>query len=445
MPFLAQEHYPIPHSDINSWLFDTPRYDWDEPIYIDGTRPKDNFIAARKAKATIRRLVAGLRRLGLQQGDAVDLHSFNHIYYPILFLGVIAAGGVFVGTNPAYTPYELKHAFKIAKVKWVFCAPDLLAPVEKAMSELSLSKDCLALFNPDGNGATPGYKQWSDLLVHGEQDWIRFNDLRKAKETEASRMFSSGTTGLPKAASVSHHNLIAQHVLVFEANPRPWRACRLLSLPMFHAATAPAAYCTPLREGSKAYVFPRFDLEQWFRCSEEYGVTDLVAVPPVVVAAINSPLRHKYSLKSVRDCKAGAAPLDAKAQARLQALLGDAPFTQVWGMTETTCIATRFKWPNTDTTGSVGYPIPNIDLKLVDDDGKDISRDDIRGELCIRGPTVVTGYYENEEANKRDWDQEGFFHTGDIAYRDGRTKLWYIVDRKKVSALHHLSKDGISY
>lgn len=102
------------------------------------------------------------------------------------------------------------------------------------------------------------------------------------------------------------------------------------------------------------------------------------------------------------------------------------------GMTETSCVATRFPYPETDTTGSIGKPIPNVDLKLVDDDGKDVSEYDLRGEICIRGPTVVKGYFENPEANARDWDEDGFFHTGDIGYVDGKTKLWYIVDRKKV-------------
>jgi 4-coumarate--CoA ligase len=78
--------------------------------------------------------------------------------------------------------------------------------------------------------------------------------------------------------------------------------------------------------------------------------------------------------------------------------------------------------------------LPNLDIKLVDDAGKDISGFDVRGELCIRGPTVIRGYLENEEANKRDFDDEGYFHTGDIAYVARVSELWYIVDRKKVSS-----------
>jgi long-subunit acyl-CoA synthetase (AMP-forming) len=193
------------------------------------------------------------------------------------------------------------------------------------------------------------------------------------------------------------------------------------------------AFTSCLRSGALGVVFARFDPEEWFWAHQEYQITDLGVVPPLAIMAINHPLNKKYSLKSVKIAAVGAAPLDKQPQARLQKLIGeDVPLTQVWGMTETSCIATRFPYPERDTTGSVGRPLPNIDLKLVDDNGKDISGYDVRGELCVRGPTVVNGYFENPEANGRDWDEDRFFHTGDIAYIDGKTNLWYIVDRKKV-------------
>lgn len=90
-----------------------------------------------------------------------------------------------------------------------------------------------------------------------------------------------------------------------------------------------------------------------------------------------------------------------------------------------------FPYPEHDTTGSVGRLCPNLDVKLVDEQGKDTTAYDVRGEMCIRGPTVIKGYLDNPEANKS-WDEDGFFHTGDIMYCDGKTKLWYVVDRKKV-------------
>nr|OQO31797.1 hypothetical protein B0A51_00699 [Rachicladosporium sp. CCFEE 5018] len=430
MPFLAKEHHPIPTKDLLSWTFDDQSYDQDDPIYIDALKPSNN-ISSRQARKLIRQLVAGFHAAGLQQGDVVNIHSFNSIWYPIFLLGVVAAGRVFSGTNPAYTPYELSHALKISKARFVLVQPDLIDGVLKASRDVGLPEKNIVIFNPHGERSLPGYAQWSDLLQHGEQDWVRFDNLETTKNTTAAMLFTSGTTGLPKAAMLSHYNLIAQHTLVYEAPPRPYKAVRVLALPMFHAAMAPVAHTTPLRNGEKGYVLRRFDLEHWMWTIQTYKITDVGVVPPIAIMAINSELKNKYDLTSAKLGQCGAAPLDKHPQARFQELLGGKPFTQVWGMSETSCIATRLRYPEYDTTGSVGYPLPNIDLKLVDDNGADISEYDVRGELCIRGPTVIRGYFENEEANNRDFDKDGFFHTGDIAYVDKRTDLFYIVDRKK--------------
>jgi len=432
MPFLAKSKVNIPTSDILSWSFDNLDYDWDAPIYIDALDPK-NSISARQAHSLIRKLVAGFRALGVQKGDCICINSVNDIHYPIFFLGVIATGAVFSGVNPAYTPYELAHTLKIAKVKWMLTQPNFLDSVVKAADQCGLSKKNILIFNPNGEEAPSGYTQWNDLLQDGEEEWVRFNDYESSYNASAARLFSSGTTGLPKATDLSHYNLIAQHTLVYEHNPRPWQAKRLFALPMFHAATSPVAFTSCIRSGVQGYVLPRFDPESWFWAHEKYEITDLAVVPPIAVMAINHPLNKNYSLKSIKIGASGVAPLDKLPQARLQALLSkEATFGQVWGMTETSCIATRFPYPEHDITGSVGRPLPNLDLKLVDDNGKDISGYNVRGELCVRGPTVVRGYFENPEANARDWDEDNFFHTGDIAYIEEGTDRWYIVDRKKV-------------
>jgi acyl-CoA synthetase (AMP-forming)/AMP-acid ligase II len=156
----------------------------------------------------------------------------------------------------------------------------------------------------------------------------------------------------------------------------------------------------------------------------------------MVVAIVTSPIpvatKVKY-LRFVKAALAGAAPLDKAMQARFQALLpASSPFTQIWAMTETSCFASIFYYPEDDDTGSVGRFVPNLDVKLLDEEDKEIHGFNKTGELCIRGPTVICGYLGAPEANARDFDREGYFHTGDIMYCDEKTKLWYIVDRKKV-------------
>jgi 4-coumarate--CoA ligase len=248
-------------------------------------------------------------------------------------------------------------------------------------------------------------------------------------------MFSSGTTGLPKAVQLTHHNWIANHILLIENHPKTYDLRRLLVFPFFHVASTPQTMISPFREGVTTYVMRRFELEPYLQNIVKYSITDMVVVPPMAIAIIMSPLSKQYSLKSIRHGVVGAAPLGKEPQARLQALLHpDTPFTQIWGMTEVSCVGSFTPWPHHENTGSVGKFLNNVDVKLVDDNGKDITAGDTRGELCIRGPIVTRGYYENDEANKRDFDEDGFFHTGDIAYMDAKTEKWYIVDRKKVSS-----------
>ena len=221
------------------------------------------------------------------------------------------------------------------------------------------------------------------------------------------------------------------------------------------------------------FILRRFELDSFLKNIEMHQITDGAFVPPMVHLIISSPLSKKYSLKSIRHAHGGAAPLDAGSQAELKKLLAsDAPFTQVWyvidgyrgdlrqvvipkisdpvpapislmsmaktypsvcrGMTETSCTCSSLPHEYGDeTTGSVGHMLPNMDVKLCDDEGTDITADNVRGELCVRGPLVVQGYYLNPEANARDWDIDGFFHTGDIACEcrngDGKSHLWLTV------------------
>ncbi len=242
-----------------------------------------------------------------------------------------------------------------------------------------------------------------------------------------------------------------------EVNPRPYevRICfpfegarnsyeqirRLISNPMFHASQVPRAHTSVIRSGQVSYIMRRFELEPWLQNITRYNITEVNIVPMMVVNLLASGLLEsgKYSLQALRNAWAGSAPLDKQTQARFKKYLRpDTPFNQAWGMSETTCIATWFYYPEQDFTGSVGRLLPGCDAKVVDEHGKDVSGVkgpngiDVQGELCVRGPIIVSNYHKNAEANKRDWDTEGYFHTGDIAYCDSKTRKWYIVGRRKV-------------
>ena len=144
------------------------------------------------------------------------------MYYPILFLGIIAAGAVFAGTNPAYTSSELIHHFVTSQAKFILTESDYLNSILCASQKCKIPRENLFIFNHGKdvkNDLAWGFRNWTWLLEQDERDWIRFNDEATSRTTAAARLFSSGTTGLPKAASISHYNLIAQHTLVFDVEP----------------------------------------------------------------------------------------------------------------------------------------------------------------------------------------------------------------------------------
>ncbi len=251
--------------------------------------------------------------------------------FSMMFLGIIASGGIFAGTNPGYTPYELAHHFRSSETKYIVTEPEMLGSILEAAKECNIPHSNILIFNVLGQAVQAGFQSWETLLDKGEEDWVRFDDLKTARSTEAARMFSSGTTGLPKAATVTHRNLIAHHTMVWPTERR-YDVRRLLTFPMYHAAAVPVSHVTTPKTGQMGVVMRRFALNQFLANIQNFRITDMALAPPIVVATVMSPLSKKYDLRSLKFVQSGAAPLDKGPQKRFETLIGnDATFTQVWG------------------------------------------------------------------------------------------------------------------
>ncbi|KAB2576656.1 putative 4-coumarate--CoA ligase 1 [Lasiodiplodia theobromae] len=237
---------------------------------------------------------------------------------------------------------------------------------------------------------------------------------------------------------ITHQNIIANTAqsLYMRDLEQPYTASTrpperwLGFLPLYHAygqlwsISAAAKTLTPtfFMRGSP-FSYPTF-----LRHISTHRITHLQTAPPVVVMLAKRPETRDHDVSSLRNILCGAAPLSAELQNEVADRFG-VRIVQTWGMTELTCSAMHVPGGRDDRSGSVGYADPNCEVKLVDDEGKEVGVEE-RGEVCVRGPNVCLGYWRNERATREAFDEEGFLRTGDVAVRDEGGRYW-IVDRKK--------------
>jgi acyl-CoA synthetase (AMP-forming)/AMP-acid ligase II len=242
--------------------------------------------------------------------------------------------------------------------------------------------------------------------------------------------YSSGTTGLPKGVMLTHYNLVANILQSACVIPVDERDTILGVLPFFHIYGMVVIMNVGLYVGATVVTMPRFDLEQCLETFQKYRITFANVVPPIVLALAKSPLVDKYDLGRLRILFSGAAPLGEDIARAVSARLG-CVVTQGYGLTETSPVthAARVGKAGLKTAG-IGPPVPNTEAKILDTiTGAELGRNQ-EGEVCVRGPQVMTGYLNRPEATAAMIDPDGWLHTGDIGYADADGNF-FIVDRVK--------------
>ncbi|MDA7417644.1 long-chain fatty acid--CoA ligase [Xenophilus arseniciresistens] len=389
----------------------------------------------------VRRVAGGLRELGVQPGVHVGLYLPNVPQYIVAFFAVLQAGGTVVNYSPLDAGQTLRHKVEDSQTRLMitFDAPELLSKMEAIAGEGTLQTLVVARaddFSADVPSVAPvqaaARVPFSTLLAAAPlaQPHVP-SDIQTAI---AVLQYTGGTTGQPKGAMLSHANLSAAvsqvwHTLVASGTLEEGEERFLAVLPLFHIYALVVNMLFGLSIGAELSLHQRFDLEATLREFVQRKTTVFLGVPTMYVAFTGHPDIGKLDLSSLKFCNSGGAPIAAEvyqafvrmAQCRLQ---------EGWGMTETCTMATASPGFSHYRPGSCGIPVPGVDVKVIDlKDQHDLPEGE-HGELCIRGPNVMAGYWNRPEATAESMTADGYLRTGDVGYMtpDG---FVYIVDRTK--------------
>lgn len=387
----------------------------------------------------VRQLAAGLIADGVKPGDRVALLLPNTPWHPLVFFAVARCGAVVVHLSALDAPRELEHKLKVTKpVRLV--TTDLPGFLPNALALLEAGHVGRLLVGEDGRW---GEGESASLPVPERDDITTLGALLQAPEPAAwpevapddlmLLQFTGGTTGLPKAAMLSHGNLVSavnSYRLWNDGEKlEPFAQKVVAVLPLFHIYALTTLLLRHLRDGNEILLRQRFDVETLIEDIAEKHATAFSGVPTMWFSLLNRPGIGSVDFSSLRSCVSGGAPLPFDVQTRLEDLLG-VRLVNGWGMTETAPAGSRLPRAAKPRPGLIGLPLPGIAMKIV---GLDPPREELAvgevGEIAIRGPNVFKGYLDDDEATREAF-AEGWFLTGDLGRMDA-DGLFEIVDRRK--------------
>jgi long-chain acyl-CoA synthetase len=423
-----------------------------EAVAAYGPRPALEFFGAELTYAELGRRVElaaeGLRRLGVHAGDRVALVLPNCPEHIVAFYAVLRLRAVVVEHNPLYTPTEMAHQFgdhgATVAVAWDKVAATVagLPGVEHVVAvDLTASMPWtkrVALRLPlrraqelraQLTGPAPGTTPWPELLGHGPLDP---SVPRPAVSDLAAIQYTSGTTGVPKGAMLSHGNLMAN-----AAQGRAWvpglapgQEVVYAVLPMFHAYGLTLCLTFAMSMGARLVLFPRFDVDLVLTAAKKHPPTFLPAVPPIYERLATAARERGIDLTATRFAISGAMALPRETLELWEEVTGGL-LVEGYGLTETSPVALGNPIGSDRRPGAVGVPFPSTDIRVVDPDDPTRDRDPgERGELLIRGPQVFGGYWGRPEETAAALLDGGWFRTGDIVVVDADGFV-SVVDRIK--------------
>ncbi len=365
------------------------------------------------------RLAASLKNIGLQAGERVVVMLPNCPEVIIGYQGILRGGGVIVPLIPLLTEKELSHILANCEAVAMITTGDIFLKNANLLRKHPTVKQVMIT----DNEAMPGTLSFGQLIERPPES---FHPPRIEADDLAVILYTAGTTSSPKGVMLTHKNLYSNAVNAARAHDTRSSDITLVALPLSHSfglTSMNKAY----KYGNLHVLMRKFQPEEAFRLIEKNRVTDFPGAPAMFLAMLASPRADQYDLSSLKSCLSGAAPFPVASLLAFQKKF-NCTIYEAYGLSEASPAVSTNYHNRPTRPGSIGQPIPEVEVRIVDDDENNVPRGEV-GELLVRGPNVSTGYYRLPEETMHTF-RNGWLHTGDMARMDEDGYL-YIVERKK--------------
>ncbi|MER9652716.1 long-chain fatty acid--CoA ligase [Mesorhizobium sp. M0152] len=397
---------------------------------------------------------AYLQSIGLQQGARVALMMPNVLQYPVAMMAVARAGYTVVNVNPLYTPRELEHQLKDSGAQAIVILENFASTLQAVIGRTSIKHVVVAAMGDMLGGlkgtivnlvvrrvkkmvpawSLPGYVQFNTALKAGRG--MNFRPAKVAADDVAFLQYTGGTTGVSKGATLLHSNVlanVAQNSLwvedAYTIKPKPAHLNLICALPLYHIFALTVNALMGMQMGGQNILIPNpRDIPGFVKEMGKYPIHIFPGLNTLFNALLNNEDFRKLDFKPLVLTLGGGMAVQKGVAERWKALTG-CPVSEGYGLSETSPVATANKFSSGDFTGTIGLPLPSTEIAIRDDDGNNLPLGEV-GEICIRGPQVMAGYWNRPDETAKVMTEDGFFKSGDMGFMDerGYTK---IVDRKK--------------
>ena len=412
-------------------------------------------ITFAETEALSRALAAYLQGLGLSKGDRVAIMMPNVPQYPVTVAAVLRAGFVVVNVNPLYTSRELEHQLKDAGAKAIIIIENFASTLQACLANTQVKHIVLcamgdqlgmlkgALVNMVVRNVKkmvpeydlPGAVRFNDAIAQGERGNFQAPDIHP--DDIALLQYTGGTTGISKGAVLLHRNIIANtlqaeawYAPVMRTIPTEQQLTSVCALPLYHIFAFTANMMLSMRTGGKTILIPNpRDLAAVLKELSRHQFHSFPAVNTLFNGLANHPDFGKVDWSHLKVSVGGGMAVQG-AVAKLWLEKTGCPICEGYGLSETSPIASCNPVTSKEYTGTIGVPVPSTLMKLIDDNGNDVTELGQSGEIAIKGPQVMAGYWQRPDETAKVMTADGYFKSGDVGTMDARG-YFKIVDRKK--------------